>query len=135
MMRKWIIWFLVLAFLNFIIVPDSVLAGGSYNIGPLGSSGGEGAGIALAALLVVGLIVAVIVKLVKHSKSPEEFPGEQNKDTEISPAPHLDNQNITPSGDILPLPQEQNKDIEVSHDTYLDEQIFAPTGEVVIVQW
>jgi hypothetical protein len=36
MIKKEIIWFLVLAFLNFIIVPDYVFAGSSFNIGTIG---------------------------------------------------------------------------------------------------
>jgi len=105
MIKKGIMWFLVLAFLNFIIVPDYVFAGGSsggYNLGSMdiGPSGGEVAAIGIGALVVLGLIIFGIVKLAKHSKSPT--PTEQPKDpTKISPVTNLDEQLITPRGELI----------------------------------
>ena len=131
MIRKWIIWFLVLTFLNFIVIPECVFARSGY----MGSPDGEGVALAIGAVVVVGLVIAGIVALAKHLKSPAEQPQDQKQDTEKLSETNLDNQHITPSDDISPLPQEQDKDIEVSPDTHLDEQIFTPTGEVVIVQW
>ena len=83
MIKKGIMWFLVLAFLNFIIVPDYVFAGGSFDIGPIGPSGGEAAAVVIGSAVVLGLIIVGIVLLAKHSKSstPTEEPQEQKGDT------------------------------------------------------
>jgi hypothetical protein len=133
MIKKGIIWFLVLAFLNFIIVPDYVFAGGSFDIGPVGPSGDEAA-IALGALLVVGLIIVGIVALAKHSRSPNKKPQEQKLDTEISPDTNLYNQLITPSDEISLLTQDQKLDTEMLPDTNLDNQLITPSGEIVLVR-
>ena len=104
MIKKWIIWFLVLTFLNFVIVPDYVFAGGgSFDIGPIGPSGGEAAAVVIGSAVVLGLIIVGIVLLAKHSKSPT--PTEQPKDpnTKISPVTNLDEQLITPTGQIALL--------------------------------
>jgi Ca2+/Na+ antiporter len=131
MIKKGIIWFLVLAFLNFIIVPDYVFAGGSYYIGP----SKEDVAIGLGAAIVLVLIIVGIVALVKHSKSPNKKPQEQKQDTEISPDTNLDNQLITPSGEISLLTQDQKQDSEMLPDTNLDNQLITPSGEIVLVQW
>jgi len=105
MIKKWIIWFLVLTFLNFVIVPDYVFAGGgSFDIGPIGPSGGEAAAVAVV-VVVFGLIIVGIALLAKHSKSstPTKEPQEQKEGTGISPITNLDEQLITPSGQIALL--------------------------------
>jgi hypothetical protein len=135
MIKKGIIWFLVLAFLNFIIVPDSVFAGDSFHIDPFGSSGGEGAGIALAALLVVGLIIAGIVALTKHSKSPADKPKEEKKDIETSPETDIDNPPANPTGQISLIPEEQKQNDEILLNTNFDNQLITPSGEIVLVRW
>jgi len=134
MIRKWIIWFLVLAFLNFIIVPDYVFASGSFDIGPSGYDG-EGMAMAVGAVIVLGLIIAGIVALAKHLKSPTEQPQDQEHDNEMLPNTNLDNQIITPSGEVPLLPQEQKQDTEISPNTNLDNQLITPSGEIVLVQW
>lgn len=107
MIKKGIMWFLVLAFLNFIIVPDYVFAVDSFdfNIGSIGPSGGEAAPYVIGGVIVLGLIIVGIVLLAKHSKSstPTEQPQEQKEDTGISPVSNLDEQLITPSGQIALL--------------------------------
>ncbi len=135
MIKKGIILFLVLAFLNFIIVPDYVFAGGSFDIGPIGPSGGEAAAMAVGAVIVLGLIIVGIVALAKHLKSPAEQPQDQKQDTEMLPKTNIDNQIITPSGEISLLPQEQKQDTEISSNTNLDNQLITPPGEIVLVRW
>ena len=101
MIKKGIIWFLVLAFLNFVIVPDFVYA--DMFSGDIGPSGGESAAYVIGGVIVLGLIIVGIVALAKHSKSPTEKPQEQKEDTGISPVTNLDEQLITPSGQIALL--------------------------------
>jgi hypothetical protein len=101
MIKKWIILFLVLTFLNFIIAPDYVFAGSSF-VGPIDPiSGGEATAVVIGSAVVLGLIIVGIVLLAKHSKSPT--PTEQPKDpnTKISPVTNLDEQLITPTGELI----------------------------------
>jgi len=131
MIKKGLIWFLVLAFLNFIIVPDYVFAGSYSGIGP----SKESVAIGVGAAIVLGLIIVGIVALAKHSKSPTEKPQEQKQDTGISPDTKLDNRLISPSDQISLLPQDQKQDTSISLNTNLDNQLITPSGQIALLRW
>ncbi len=94
MVKKSVVWFLVLAFLSLMIAPDATYAGGSMT---------GGAGVAIAAAIVTGLI-AGFAYLATHSSTPTEQPQEQKQ--EAPQSLHFqqpDEQLITPSGQIALL--------------------------------
>jgi len=100
MVRKRIIWLLVLAFLNISIAPDSAFG---YFEGGFSSGANDQGGIVIAGLIIVGVIVLTIASIArsKHNKYPIELPEEQKEDIKISYEINLDDQPVTPSGDIV----------------------------------
>jgi hypothetical protein len=132
MIKKGIIWFLVLVFLNFIIAPDYVFAGNYFDIG---SSGGQAEAITVGAILILGLIIVGIVALTKHSKSPTDKPQEEKKDIETSPETDPDNPPANPPDQISIIPEEQRQDDEILLNTNFDNQLITQSGEIVLVRW
>ena len=101
MIKKGIMWFLVLSFLNFTIVPDYVFAGeGSMPHIDVSSSPSPAA--IIGGVVILGLVIVGIVYLAKkHPSTPTEQPKDPN--TKISPVTNLDEQLITPTGQIALL--------------------------------
>jgi hypothetical protein len=135
MIKKGIIWFLILAFLNFIIVPDYVFAGEpsmphidvspSPSLSPAAVIGGV--------VLLVLVITGIVYLVKKHPSKPTEQPKDPN--AKISSVTNLDEQLITPPGQISLLHQEQKQDTEISLNTNFDNQLITPSGEIVLVRW
>jgi len=92
MIKKGIIWFLVLALLNISIAPVSAFG---YFEGGFGSGANDQGGIVIAGLIIVGVIVLTIASIARFKYS------EQKEDTKISYEINLDDQRVTPSGDIV----------------------------------
>ena len=68
MIKKSVIWFLVLAFLNFELVFDYAFASGFGGSGDYGGpSGGEVVAVVIGAAVVIGLIVFGVSKLSKQT--------------------------------------------------------------------
>jgi hypothetical protein len=130
MIKKGIICFLVLAFLNFVIVPDYVFAGGY-----IGFSDNQVAAMTFGAVLVIGLVIVGIASLVKHLKSPADKPKEEKQDTEISPKTDLDNPPANPPDQISLLSEEQKQNDEILLNTNFDNQLITQSGEIVLVRW
>lgn len=118
MVRKGIIWFLVLAFLSVSIAPDFALG---YFEGGFGSASNDQGGIVIAGLIIVGAIVLTIASIVrsKHKKEQPELPEEQNQNTKMSYEMHPYNQPFT-----------QN-----SGESNYDNQRVTPSGDIVLVSW
>jgi len=112
MVKKWIIWFLALAFLNLSIAPD--FAFGFYDQ----SAGAEGTGIVVAGIILVSIIILAVGSIVKHKKEPPEQPKDQEHDTKMSSELKLDNQHLA----------------QILCETNYDNQ-RAPSGEIVLVSW
>lgn len=101
MIKKWIIWFLALTFLNFVIVPDFVFAGEG-GMPHIDVSPGPSPAAIIGGVIILGLVIVGIVYLTKkHPSTPTEQPKDPN--TKISPVTNLDEQLITPSGQIALL--------------------------------
>ena len=75
MTKKTVMWFLILALLNFSLLPDFVNADGQFG-GP--SSTAVGAAV-IGGLIVVGLIVFGISRLAKKTDSQSEQPQDQKE--------------------------------------------------------
>jgi len=134
-MKKWIIWFLVLAFINFMVVPDYVVAGepGMPQI-DAGSSFDLNPAAVIGVTVILALVITGIAYLIKkHKNKTAKQP--KDPDTNILPDTNLNNQGITPSGEITIIPQEQKQDTGISPIVNLDDQFTNPSGEIVLVQW
>jgi hypothetical protein len=108
MIKKSVMWFLVLAFLNFILVSDFVFADSGYaDVGHYGGpSGGEVVFAIIGGVIVIGLIVFGVSKLSKKTDSQSEQPQDQKED----------------------LPKSLNFQRP-------DEQPFAPSGQLAVLSW
>jgi hypothetical protein len=101
MIKKSVIWFLVLAFLSFGLVSDYAFASGDYGT----PSNGEAAAIVIGTVVVLALIVFGVSSLARKTNAPGEQPQEQK---EKDPAKSLnsqqpDEQPLGPSGQLAVL--------------------------------
>ncbi len=106
MVKKSIVWFLVLAFLNLIITPgfvsaaDGVFASG-IDVGP---SRSDVALVAGGAILLGLIIVGLVYLAKKHESTPAEQPQDEKQETPRTlHFQHPDEQSMTPSGQIALL--------------------------------
>jgi hypothetical protein len=80
MIKKSVMWFLVLTFLNFSLLPDFVIADGEFG-GPSSTQVGVAV---IGGLIVVGLIVFGISRLAKKTDSQSEQPQDQKENLPTS---------------------------------------------------
>ncbi|MCL4476486.1 MAG: hypothetical protein M1508_09715 [Nitrospirae bacterium] len=105
MVKKSVVWLLVVAFLSFLIVSDYAYAAEG-RLGPVGPIDGGGVGTAavIGGVIALALIIVGIVVLAKGSGSPEQQPEEKKQETPQSlHFQQSDEQLITPSGQIALL--------------------------------
>jgi predicted metalloprotease len=110
-MTKYITYFLVLAFLNFLIAPECSLASSQYFQGDI-SGGGVGIDKGTVIAVTVGLVVVIVgvYLLVSYaSKKPAQPQEQQQKPTDTT--------DTTKSS--------KNE----------DEQIIGPSGQVALLRW
>jgi hypothetical protein len=99
MIRKSVTWFIVLAFLNFVLISDFAFADSAFADFSPGPSGGEVAAVIIGGLLVVGLIVFGVSKLLKKTNAQSEQPQDQKENLPKSlNLQQPDEQPLTPSG-------------------------------------
>ncbi len=105
MVRKSIVCFLVLAFLNLIITPGFVTAAAfpQIEVGPSRSDMAVAAGVAVAAVLI---IVGLVYLVKKHQSAPAEQPQDEKQE-----AP------------------------QTLHFQYPDEQLITPSGQIALIRW
>ncbi len=113
MIKKSIIWFLVLVFLNFVIMPDFVSAGGMM----VGDKGKADTIIIGTGLVLTAIIIAAV--LIKHSDKKKELLKDQAHDNKISSGIHLDYQSST----------------QMSYEPKYDDQLITPSGLLVLHMW
>ncbi len=100
MIKKTVMWFLVLAFLNFSFLPDFVIADGQFG----GPSSTEVGIAVIGGLIVVGLIVFGISRLAKKTDSQSEQPQDQKENLPTSQTfQQPDEQPLTSSGQLAVL--------------------------------
>ncbi|MDH4231730.1 MAG: hypothetical protein OEW04_06840 [Nitrospirota bacterium] len=106
MIKKSVIWFLVLAFLNFQLVSDFVFADSGFaNVGHMGGpSGGEVVAAVIVGVIVIGLIVFGVSKSLKKTDAQSEQPQDQKENPPRGRNfQQSDEQPLTPSGQFAVL--------------------------------